>query len=256
MSLAEQNQYWIDLISTNNECKLPCWLGLIPGKATEDDISSLLYPISGRHSALPTTDYVRKDSIFTVETSDGFPELYFDLFDQNGILLRVYVVTDSLNRPPSDPIYAPQLTEAMQIYSLDQVLTIYGKPSRVLIGVKSGPAEAGAPWLYHLFVVYDNLGFMIYYEGGDLHRSGDTISVCPSYLKLNYLNLFLQSPESDSSLDMFVKDIDGLSLQDMVSQGMFMDIKSATNLSPEDFYMKLKQSNTETCIETDANLWR
>jgi hypothetical protein len=256
MSLAEQNQYWIDLISTNNECKLPCWLGLIPGKATEDDISSLLYPISGRHSALPTTDYVRKDSIFTVETSDGFPELYFDLFDQNGILLRVYVVTDSLNRPPSDPIYAPQLTEAMQIYSLDQVLTIYGKPSRVLIGVKSGPAEAGAPWLYHLFVIYDNLSFMIYYEGGDLHRLGDTISVCPSYLKLSYLTMFLQSPESESTLDVFVQDIYGVSLEDMASQGMFMDLKSAANISLEDFYLKFKQSNPETCIETNANLWR
>ncbi len=255
MSPTEQFEYWIGLISTNNGCELPCWLGLMPGKATEEDISNFFYPITGRNSILPITNYVRKDHFPIMKTDSGLLELYFDFYEQNGILFRIYVATDILNKPLNDPRYDPALTDAMQIYSLDKVLTKYGVPSRAYLGITEGPSEPGAPWLYHLYVIYDNLGFMIYYEGGDLHRSGDTISVCPSYQKLSYINLFLQSPESESTLDTFLKEIYGLSLEDMSLQGKFMDIKSATNLSTEDFYLKLRQSYPETCIETNATLW-
>ena len=243
------------MISTNGGCNLPCWLGLLPGEAAEWDISEIYYPIVGTYLILPPSEEITRDHSPLDLDTDGITELYFDFFEQNGILQRILVSTDSLNRPENDPLYYPPLTEAMQQYALAQVLAQYGVPTHVWIGLSGGPAEPGGSWIYSMWVFYDNLGFSVYYEGALLSRTSDTLQVCPIYEGVSNITMYLQSAESERSLDVFLEDAYGSWVQGMVSQGILMDLKSATGLSTKEFHRRFTEPGQEPCIESPAELW-
>ncbi len=243
------------MISTNGGCDLPCWLSLIPGEATQLDIDKLYLPIRGTFRPHPTTVETIMMMADLDLNGDNFPELSIKQFEQYGTIQRILVSTGSFNRPENDPLYYPPLTEAMQQYALAQVLAQYGVPTRVWIGLSGGPAEPGGSWIYSMWVFYDNLGFSVYYEGALLSRTADTLRVCPTYEGVSNITMYLQSAESERSLDVYLEDEYGSWVQGMFSQGILMDLESATGLSTEEFHRRFTEPGQEPCIEPPAELW-
>jgi hypothetical protein len=246
-SPAEEEAYWIDLISDPAGCELPCWWGITPGKSVEKDLL-VLYKPSGLQELYPwpTSDTLETQEYPISVNRYNFLNLALTVFLKSGIVQRLSISAENLSilEDNADSPY----WEAMRRYSLDNVLFRHGIPSRVLLSVDIGPFEEGAPRMYALWLFYDQQGILIFYEGEGQTRIGDIIRVCPSYEKLHDIAFYLQSPES------------GVPLEDIFDGGLNSEsleytLENTTSLRLEDFYNKFVHPEPQACLETPVEVW-
>jgi hypothetical protein len=250
LSPGEWEAYWLNLISTNDGCELPCWWGVKPGESTPRDILNFLTPL-GVHER-PPNSYRHGDSIyeFALDVNQkGILNLSLVFYERAGTVLSITVSSDMVILNGS-----PAFTEAMKRYSLNGVLAHYGKPTRVLVGLRGGPSEPSAPWLYSIWVFYDNLGMLIYYEGEGLSRKGQTLRVCPNYDGIWYIDLYLQSPSSTNLLEDLQALKSQFTIEEQIAEGYLRPLEESTNLSLAAFY-ELFVKPGSACFESPASAW-
>ena len=240
-SPAEEEAYWIEMISSKESCELPCWWGITPGKSPEHDLL-VLYRPWGLNKWYPwPTSNVLEEQVYPLHVNQfNSLNLALTVYTQSGIVQRISILADNLE-------IFPDFAKAMRRYSLSNVLLRHGKPSRVLFLIDR-QIEANAPRVYYFWVFYDQLGTLVFYSGEGWTSIGYNIRICSSFEEVRYIQFYLQSPESD------------IPLENIFSGGlgpMALDatIEKMTNLNLDDFYNEFVDENRKSCFETPYNIW-
>jgi hypothetical protein len=249
----EQATFMVNLLTDNQGCDLPCWWGIEPGRTSWNDAQRAWASIDHLTTVRSQAEgSVRYDVAFSIE-SNGVPNLLLRFQVDAGIVNRIYVFADNLNSPPDSVGYAPGFTAAMQRYSIRPILSHHGVPSEVILGLRAGPVEAGAPWMYALLVAYEPQGIAVYNRGEGMATSGDLLRVCPREDQVHLIQLNLQSAQSTSPVMEFVNETQHV--DEKHADGTFQSFEAATELSLHNLVELLSPNVGNSCFESPASLW-
>ena len=129
-----------------------------------------------------------------------------------------------------------------------EILRTYGEPDRVWL--YTSPILIGDRHGYDLWLIYDQLGFILKYEGF-LQITGESFQICISNSgeHIDILEMNLQSPEDATPLE---------SMGDPVideDRGV-LSIEAATELTKKEFYELLTQNDESVCFDTPMSVWK
>ena len=235
LTAEQERTFVLDMLANNGGCELPCWWGIKPAVATLQTLRDRF----GRpfKKGLPRQDGTTLyEAYYDLLNSAGVVGYYVNLgfVEQDGIIRAIEV--DSAIHAGMETGY---LSQGWQLYSIDQVLTQYGVPSRVQLQLVP-PIELGAHPAYALTVVYEGHGFWIRYEGPatyDIKKA--IVHACPSFAEVDHVKLRLQSTTIPTSTPLFRPDPDGFD----------RSLEEATGMSLKAFFENFKDTSKQTCLE-------
>jgi hypothetical protein len=213
------------LSQQDDECKLPCWWGLIPGITSWTTTKQFLAYLNAKVAGYTLgknvhyfTELSRPDSTYSLQVDFSVRED------------RVTGITITA----MDSFDLVKFKNDWRQYQPLRVLQEYGTPSRIWIetaGLENNAVIGGL-----LFFFYDQLGFLITYQSGGQVTS-NSYRFCPQIETAIYL--FLQSPSDPTPLD-------GMA-ESLIDREFIYTIEQATGLSIEESYDQLL---AEGCFET------
>ena len=239
----EQEAYLLNLIETNNNCRLPCLFGIQPGISIWEEIRSVESPFYLRKVYLPD--------------SNGFLYPHFHVKDKIGHLdvafsgtghLVEHITADEYIFWRSDPRYSPAMAKATRGYSLPNFLDQYGMPSRILLQVQE-QIESNSGNLAEILLFYDHLGFGIHYfflNAVTQDPVNSATRLCLKDDQLESFKLYLQAPDDRTPLEkMITTDIGGR----FFPYDRLQPLEDITTLSIKDFYNRFTSSPTKDCFD-------
>lgn len=165
--IQDQRTYILDLIRTNANCKFPCFLSITPGQSTWEMAKSFILSTGAKYS-----DKIESDGIhhFTgYDTKDLQIPLDIEYLDVNGVVEYISGgIGDLGNISTTGVDWTP--------YKINTILSTYGIPTKILIDIYK-PIDPSSTTAYELWLIYDNLGFMISYGGRDV-KIEDPYYIC------------------------------------------------------------------------------
>jgi hypothetical protein len=147
------------MLETNGGCELPCWWGITPGVTSWQDTLDFF-----THNGIA----IRGEQLDLNYVADlGYREYRTNMLDvrfqqENGKVQGISVQSS----PDSTP-FKEDFADAWQRYAPAQILSKFGVPSQVYLGLVTGAGCLGPGIIptYDLWVVYDELGVTIRYPG-------------------------------------------------------------------------------------------
>jgi hypothetical protein len=239
----------IDILSSNGNCRLPCWWGVHPGESTLQSFNNVFYPI-GYNELNKQGDFSEDFSISVNQIN--IPNLLMRMSFENNIVQRIYILADNINKPGDKVSHFDDFARAMEKYSLESILAHYGIPSRVYLEVYP-KYEPTSPLIYALWVFYDDLGILIDYEGEGIVIQGELVKICPDYDKLYTMEFYLQSPQIKPFLSGFADEIQ--TFNEQVSQKSLLPLDKATTLTLEEFHNIFISEKQDKCFQSSRELW-
>mgnify|MGYP000415724930 CR=1 FL=1 len=232
----------LQLLQTNGGCSLPCWWGISPGTTTWDTARQLFVSMG---SKVPTQSHrdgsIKHEISFDLLESDMYVDIHIS--QRDGLIESIKVMSESYIEPIA-------FQSAWELYSLKQVLTVYGKPSRVWVQLAAGPVRPESTMGYGLWLFYDQLGFLIQYGGTGL-KVQPLYHVCPTTQGqggMVYIQLVLRAVENDVPLE---------TLAGVTEEWLpyLLPIEEAAGLSVTEFYTLFRTENDMPCFDTPRDLW-
>jgi hypothetical protein len=241
LTISQWEEFSMGLLKSNAGCKLPCWWGITPGVTTWEEARRLLTYMGNTPGDSPSPDGSVFHGIggYDWDSQGVYHRIGFR--DRMGIVEAISVNAEGYQ----DRAFFYKL---WQSYSPEQINTIYGRPTRVWVGF--GGSETGAVY-YRLFLIYDNLGFVIFNTGKALigDEGGKPIyTACPAWgdsAWLPDLKIYIQSPESKTPLE---------TLAD-ITLSSIKPIEVAAGISVVDFYSLLLSEEKPACFNTHKSMW-
>lgn len=240
----ERQLYLEERLPTNNDCALPCWLGIIPGKTTWQEARTFVrYLGIGRMSELELEDGE------TLHSFGGFdfeiPRLLqrFYLLEQAELVKGLALMIEGDKAPK-------EFQTVWVFYSPRNIMLEYGPPSRVWLDTTS--ETPGDVHGYGLILAYDEIGIIIHYEGF-LTKIGSNLRFCPRFeegMDIEYMEVYLQAADDPRPLDEFGGVLDRHYL---IEQGK--RIEEASGLSEQQFYELFAQTEQPACFTSPADIW-
>jgi hypothetical protein len=241
-----------DLIRNHDGCPLPCWWGLSPDISTEEDIKEFLAP----YASILTFWGDGKGISFEVgqDNTIDFSIDYLTQANQNTIeaLYIAARATSEKEDTYEDEFGSSVYNELLEEYSLPQVLTAYGVPSKVLINVIFLLYDGRKPLPDQQFgtlkarLLYPERGILVIYEM-PLIKEGESGLGCP---KDAFVSLWLTPPDNDSYYEKLLSSRQG--------EGKAFDedkpIEESANMSPQAFYEEFRTPGNQ-CIRPPLALW-
>jgi hypothetical protein len=243
----------VRLLTNNGGCALPCWWGIQPGITTWDEARAVWASIDHTtNSSSQAGDAVNYDVLFPVN-STGVTDLLIHLQVIAGVVEKIYVLAYDLDAPADTASDASDFAATMRRYNVTEMLERYSVPSNAFLGLRASPAEPGAPWLYAFYLVYDQLGVAVRNGGEGLSRAGDVLRVCPNKDEVNEVRLYLQTPDSETTLRDFMNETQNF--EDAVAEGFLREFDGATNLTVGDLAQLFQSGPSDACFESPASIW-
>lgn len=154
-----------ELLQNDTDCKMPCFLGVIPEKTTVDELKNIF-----NHFGVPLHDYQGKGLAYAIEQSpisEVPPQAIFHI--DNEVIQSIRVYPNGLNQ------------FEWSIYSPSSILKRFGTPSKVTFGLQVIHEPTPTPWKgwYHMTFYYDNLGIIINYGDPEIVLD-ELITICPN----------------------------------------------------------------------------
>lgn len=240
----EREQFVRDSLSENSDCRLPCWWGIIPGETTWNDTEKLLQhlgvrigsvPGYGPHTILHGTGGFDFEGI-SIENGFSFEET-------NGVIDAILINSDGYNK-------LEEFQSLWRNYSPKKILEVYGVPDRIWLNVTEAYALARG---YHLWLFYDELGFMIRYPGDVM--DAPTLHICPVLESMRAIDLSLQAPNNRLPLERFDALLEDIRLQTATGRTRVLhSIQEATGLDEKQFYDVFMQEDP-ICFDTPQDMW-
>lgn len=251
----------LELLATNEDCRLPCLWGITPGKSNYHEARNILMPLSsiaipeltsfeplnGILGATITTLYIEGDLNLNASIS-------YNVYGDDDIINNVYfeVLEEDLGKKDEygnqikTPIYdSPTFGKRVEYYSLSHVLSEQGIPDSVMIyipRVEGYPIVAG---VLDAALLYPEQGIWVNYEMS-MDNNGNNIKGCPANAHIEMQLYPSGNPESFFSL---------LEKTDWErTKGGYKPLEEVTSMSLEQFYETFRNP-TDQCIETPTNLW-
>jgi hypothetical protein len=231
-SLARQRV--IELLETNNNCELPCWWGITPGKTKWDDASNILTPISLKiYLDFPRRqkESITVNVIPPVETQYG------------SYLAQEYFVENDI------------VTEIILWYNFDLAkftyfkpfIREYGPPDQIDIHGYGEPQLDTWPFLIALF--YPQQGMLLEYSGSPVIQ-GDNLTICWGEEHFPAA-IHLWVPRPDLTFEDVIAKYYAPSSTDLPSYKSINDVV----INPDHFFDGLNDLQQELCLETPQAVW-
>ena len=237
----------LNLIETNNNCRLPCLFGIQPGISTWEKIRSVEAPLYFRKAYIPDSQGFL---YFYSHVKDKIPHLEIG-FSGSGRLTE-HITADEYIFLPGDPRYLPAMAKAAQSYFLPNILAQYGMPSRILLKAQ-GQIEPNSGTLAELLLFYDHLGFGIHYFYINViaqDQENSILQTCPRDDHLESFRLYLQAPDDRTPLETMTTTAIGGSF---FPYSWLQPLEDMTGLSIEDFYHRFTSSRTKDCFDVHTD---
>lgn len=227
----QKAQFVTDMLKMKDNCKLPCWWGIVPGstrfQAAVDSLQQQgvnLYVVRDLAGAL-VVDVPHPAQLFDYR-------FWMEFHANKGVISWLEAGGETYNLTQSR-----RFASDWQRYSVSNILQEYGQPSA--IGFVSGPpAERDAPVSYSLTILYDLLGFAIRYTGpAQFDNQSNVIYACPKFEQMNNIRLILVSPD------------DPASKSDSELTELGPTLEETIGMSIEEFYERFKNSASKGCLE-------
>ena len=245
-------EYIYDLMSDNGNCSLPCWWGMSPGKTSAEKVVSFL------------DHFGVKVYVNNYQDDQGDSVVYSPKFDLERITsdFRIrYIEADNLLRSifvigmNLDSVESNQ--DLWNNYTPDQILANYGVPTRVFLRAPGVTGFGDTGYMgYILWLVYDDLGFIVRYDGNV--RDLPIFHICPSLNKGNgqitRINIYMQSPDDARPLS----ESDSILISSETDEywiGTVKPIDEAAGISVEEFYQLFMQTEEPTCFDSPHDIW-
>ncbi len=229
----------LQALKTNGGCELPCWWGITPGKTTWKEMVDTFAKqgIGFFEEGHPNLSYVTKDN-HREETIDVTFQRENDLVQGVDIKSAYYHL-----------LAKQEYAETWKSYSLDQVLSQHGIPTRVYLELTVGAGDwsPGMQATYELWLAYADKGITVRYPGELIHDKQGWY-VCPTFRSDKGITLKLRAPNTPASIDELEAD----------NPFQFAGtLEKLTGMSLQRFYEMFKQSPPPGCLfVSDPNpLW-
>jgi hypothetical protein len=145
----------------------------------------------------------------------------------------------------------PDFARSLRQFFLDEILRMYGKPSKVMIEMHAVVAEANAPHVYDIWVFYDTAGILVHYQGIHSVLPGE-VQVCPRFDTVQQIDLYLQAPARKFILERFPNEVFGYDF----NAGYVRSLEETTSLSLENFYETFSKFDNQNCFTSPSTLWQ
>jgi len=222
-----------DLLINNGGCRLPCWWGINPGETSWQEANQFLVTFATKIEQ--GTSGVIVENGTTYDVTD-----YSVIYDNNEIVVSVglFIRDDIVNT-----IYAGSDITTSN-YQVDQLLSEYGKPDKVLIKTYTNTPGLGLP--FRLVLFYKDYKILAFYEF-EAQIEGNYLRGCPQrtnpWLRLGQAD----KKWTDEAIDLAISGPD--------SPNPLRPLEEVTNMSIDDFYETFKNPESKSCIVTPMEYW-
>lgn len=252
LSAEEVEAKALELFTTNVDCSLPCWWGITPGVSTIDEARLSFEPFFGAVFGENGFENSNTDGSYYMHPLSSGLRIGIDVLAKNNIVSLVYIQTemtkDTYNKIYDDLFYQ----EIMSAYTLETVLTKYGRPDQILI--RSFSELAGEFNPTQTLMYYPEMGMVVqYFSPNGLLKENDAF-VRPTCPPKGHISLRLFNPDSQMSLNQL------LAINDSFPK--YKDISEATNMNIETFFQayheydeKALKSSCPASLKTPENIW-
>jgi len=223
----------VELLKTNNGCKLPCFWGITPGHTSWNEAKSFLEAFSSRTDGMNFT-----------KRSGFLSEFYFPLKDNTPVDLHLRLIIDNnlIQEVSVMDFDAPS-------YHLAEFLANNGMPDQVWLLTYSQVSYGGGDVVpFPVYLFYKDAQMIVAYGYGQGIVKGDQITGC-----------------IEGSPSLYIWSLDkSLTFQEAGKLGgyyqpsdKFLEISDATQgkLNAKKFYESFKEPRVETCFQTPTKLW-
>lgn len=246
LSEKDHAAFLYSMLQPNQECMLPCWWGITPGRTSAADVAHYFELMSAR---------IREGDNYlgvTFGTPDDIFSIGIRFRPVDGIIQSIYIessVTMGNYQIHGHPVYSTY----MHHYKLQSLLTTYGKPAKVMIHSNRylSPGAWGGGSDYYIYLFYPNWGFFALYYGNreELHEK---YRICPTYATVDlalYNPVYYRSKGLDRYetivVRIFPADING---------NYTLPLSEATGWNIDEFYQAFT-SDRYACFDTPKSLW-
>lgn len=223
----EPKERTLELLQGNNDCKLPCWWGIIPGETQQNTAVNILRPFSiiSTEKSSDWLVYFVRSPIDSVYSDIG--EVRMTIAIQNRIVreMEIYGFNE-------------------ESYTLSSILNDYGTPDGIYISTYE--SDYGLPVgivPFTLAMYYKEIGIMATFSTR-ANVSESIIFACidksPSF--------YLWSPQDRDLSVGYITEWEREKIK-------YLNIEQSTNFDVESFYTTFRNNNSPVCIETPINLW-
>lgn len=253
-TLSEQDglETFVNLIEKDDKCKLPCWLGVVPGQTDFDEVVNKF----SQFSAIARTGLSSGLSSQWVVIRVFFPNFEAATHDidtivapaENGKVSRILVAASTYQDKNGPLDYNnPEFQRLLQRYFVPGIFIRHGPPEKIFLDTTLIAADTSGPYPFVLWVVYPQQGFLMRYQGLN-SKIGDTIRICPmqSRIEIKIWDIKILSYEE------FIKGDRALGISTSLGP---QPIESVTDYDVESFYETFKSGRVDTCFETPASIW-
>ena len=242
---------FLQLLSNNGECRLPCIWGITPGETTYQDARAILSPLSSLSDTVHLDTPVVGD--ISLRYREGDLEIYtrvaFLTDPESHIVNRVGFNTEA-HRPLDESGYEDILDSKffgakIRAYTLPKILSELGIPESVMISTLGAPFTRSGTGGFELLLLYPNQGILINYTT-QMALDGKKVRGC---LTNAHVQMDLHPPGEPASFSKSLQETDWA-----VKLDGYKPIEEVTSMSVQEFYETYRTS-TDKCIETPAEDW-
>jgi len=154
--------------------------------------------------------------------------------------------------PDVSPLYGDTLfNQTFEYYLLPQMLSVYGKPSQVLLAPKpDDPDPQDIEWYpFSVVLFYPDRGIFVEYVSPRETKESSYLG-CPAKAEIS---LAVWDPKTGLSLKNIIQYA-GVEINEF-NLDYFKPIEEATSMSLDEFYQKFKDSANTGCLETPKEIW-
>lgn len=233
LSLAEKEALVLEYYTTN--CKLPCLWGIVPGETEWQSVQSFFSTIA---TEISTSAESETDTYYSAEVYLPVPQE----ISSRGELVQYFIVNDG--KVEIIDFVSPGGTN--KVYTIFEILNTYGLPTEVKIDTYA--YSFGEINLFHLALFYPDKNILVRY-GTSANFIDEYVVGC---FQSGNGSVVVWSSELDLS---FAEALNGTRGLGTFGEQYYKALEEATEMDVETFYQTYLDPDTETCLETPAELW-
>jgi hypothetical protein len=243
LSASEAPNHLLELIKSNGNCMLPCWIGIVPGTSTNSTIYSILSPYTSiaTDGYFPRSDPRSLDFLLKKDQNEIHLEVILDPVgvDQTREMINVHI--QQIQNKNDSPYL-----EIFKLYSLQNILRTYGNPSTMGLNAFLHKYDPNSVMPFEMYLSYPEKGIYIRYTTIADEISADRVQSCLSEAYI--IDLWLTKPDVNNENMKLLTD---LNMEWGYSRTSLQD---ATQMSIDQFYEKFT-SQPNQCLITPISIW-
>lgn len=242
------------LLADNGGCRLPCLLGITPGKTTYTEARAILLSFSGISISMKVSDDTSPDSVWlTYDEGDSrtFIQLSY-LYASDGVINHIAFNAaeyEEFAGNRSLVFDSKNFGKRLSPYMLPGILSEFGKPASVVIHT-SGKQITGSGG-FEILLFYPDQGIFVHYIT-QMETVGANARGCPANAEVE-LELY-PSDDADAFDNALSQTEWAFAWPELAENPSWKPIDKATSMSLEQFYETFRQP-TDKCIETPLKGW-